>query len=70
MAFNFSNYILYKQNLQDELVSGLKSPYDLMQEYKFCIKSENYEKAKALTEVLAAEGYNTIDTHKYIKELS
>lgn len=64
-----NRYLEVKEKCQRELDNKTKKPYDYMLEYKKMIKTEDYEAAKAITEVLKPLNYDTADTHNHIKEL-
>ena len=67
--FNQEKYEKAKIDVQNDIDNHSKSAYEYMDRYKACIKREDYETAKAITEVLAPLGYHTIDTHSSIKSL-
>ena len=69
-AFNQSRYLDYKMKVKLDIDLMKQSPYDFMIEYEQCIIKEDYERAKAITEVLEPLGFNTADTHKHIKQLN
>lgn len=62
-------YLEAKTKYQSDIDNKIKKPYDLMLQYKRMIKIENYEAAKAITEVLKPLNYDTADTHIHIPEL-
>lgn len=70
MGFDTAKYDKAKNNVQYDLAKELKTPYDYMQEYKRCINREDYETAKAITEVLEPLKYFTADTHRHISSLN
>ncbi len=63
-------------NVRDQCIYNIKNhlntPFDYMMEYKRMIIKEDYEAAKAITEVLLSltPRYNTTDTHQHIKILN
>jgi hypothetical protein len=69
MAWNKERYLKMKQECQSDIDAGRKEPYQYMQLYKKKIKIEDYESAKAITEVLKPLNYDTSDTHRHISEL-
>lgn len=52
-----------------KISEGKTTAYGYMKIYEDCIRKEDYEMAKAITEVLKPLGYDTKDTHSDIKEL-
>lgn len=58
-----------KQKCQSDISSQIKNPYDYMMIYKDMIAKEDYEAAKAITEVLEPMKYYTADTHNHIRSL-
>ena len=66
MPFDKQLYEESKLNVQSHLIVKSKTAYEFMQEYELAIINENYEMAKAITDVLAPLGYQTADTHKHI----
>lgn len=68
--FNNERYIKLKTKIKSDLGNKVKCPFNFMMEYKQAIVEEDYEKAKAITEVLRPLNYETSDTHGHIKELS
>ena len=66
MAWNEKHYKDYKRKVEDDINSGIKKPYDYMQEYKRKVETEDYEACKAITEVLEPLHYYTADTHNHI----
>lgn len=67
--WNEERYQQTKKKCSDEINSGKKEPHDYMHTYKKMIECEDYESAKAITEVLEPLNYFTKDTHKHIKAL-
>jgi hypothetical protein len=67
--WNIQRYEQVKAKCKSDIDCGRKSAFDYMYEYKKMIAAEDYEAAKAITEVLAPLHYWTADTHKHIKEL-
>jgi hypothetical protein len=68
--WNEKRYNEVKSKVEHDLKYKVKSPFDYMMEYKKMIVAEDYEAAKAITEVLKSLNYETSDTHEHIKELS
>ena len=58
-----------KLQCQTDIARKTKTPYDYMMEYKKMIGKEDYEAAKAITEVLEPFKYYTADTHNHIPSL-
>ena len=69
MSWNNERYLKVKKECQNNISKGFKTANHYMQEYKDCIKKEDYEGAKAITDVLNPLNYYTADTHIHIKEL-
>ena len=67
--WNKERYEEVKKQCKNSIEKGTKKPYDWMIEYKDMIKKEDYEGAKAVTEILKPLNYETKDTHAHIKEL-
>ena len=68
--WNQKHYEDTKFRVARDLKNGLKKPYDFMQEYKRMIVADDFEGAKAITEVLKPLNYDTADTHAHIKQLN
>lgn len=68
--WNNERYLDVKSSAGADLRTGYKSAYALMNEYKRSIENEDYEEAKALTEVLAKKGHDTLETHRDIRCLN
>ena len=64
--WKISKYEETKQECERMIKKGIKKPYDYMVEYKKAIKEDNFEKAKAITDVLYPLNYhmNTEEPHK------
>jgi hypothetical protein len=69
MAWNKLRYEEAKKTPSDSLLNCSKTPYSLMKEYEEMIINEDYEGAKAITEVLLPLGYDTAQTHSHIKTI-
>lgn len=69
MAFDTSKYERAKSECSYNIEKKNKTAFDYMHIYKQAIVAEDYEKAKAITEVLAPLKYHTADTHPHIKAL-
>ena len=67
--WDHNRYLQAVDKCQRDLDNKTKKPYDYMLRYKKVIKAEDYETAKAITEVLKPLNYNTADTHNHIHEL-
>lgn len=68
--WNEKRYNEIKLKCENDLKSRIKSPFDYMMEYKKMIINNDYEAAKAITEVLKPLHYETSDTHQHIRELN
>lgn len=66
MSWDKERYESVKIKAQSDLTRKLKSPYDYMQIYKQMIADDDFEGAKAVTEVLKPLNYDTADTHNHI----
>ena len=64
-----NRYLQAVDKCQRDLDTKKRRPYEYMLKYKNMIKAEDYETAKAITEVLKPLNYNTADTHNHIYEL-
>lgn len=69
-GWNKERYESQKQKFEIQLKNKSISPYDLMQEYKRRVVSDDFEACKAITEVLKPLNYDTADTHPHIKQLN
>ncbi len=69
MGWNQKHYENVKKDCVINISTGNKSAYCYMKEYETMIDKEDYEAAKAITEVLLPLGYNTLETHSHIKSL-
>ena len=65
--FNQVKYEESKEMVRQDIMLKKISCYDYMEKYKQMIIKEDYEGAKAVTDVLKEYGYDTFDTHKYLK---
>jgi hypothetical protein len=68
--WNEKRYNEMKLQCQTDIAKKTKTPYDYMMEYKEMIRKEDYEAAKAITEVLEPLKYHTADTHNHIPSLN
>jgi len=66
MGFDNTYYLRQLELVEGFLKNGYKTPSQLMNEYKVCIEVEDYEKAKAITEVLLPLGFFTNEMHPKI----
>lgn len=69
MSWNKEHYEAIKAEVEHNLKTQKKTPYDYMVEYQNAVREEDYERCKALTEVLEEYNYKTVETHKYIREI-
>lgn len=69
MAFNQKRYQDYKFSINNVIKNKSSTPDQYMKIYKKAIIEQDYEKAKAITEVLKPLHYDTSDTHQHIKSL-
>lgn len=69
MAFNKTRYESVKAATERSLNQGYKKPYEFMESYKEAIEMENYEDAKAISDVLMPLNYDVTDTHGHINRL-
>lgn len=69
MAWNTKRYEETLKTCQNSLDRGVKTPFEYMMIYKDMIKKQDYESAKAITEVLRPLKYDTADTHGHISAL-
>lgn len=70
MSFNQERYNQAKEIIERDLTIGKFKPYDYMKKYEKSIEIEDYESAKAITDILLQYGYDTKDTHNSIKSLN
>lgn len=70
MSWNEQRYLDVKRKCANDIANGHKKAQDYMMQYKKMIIQEDYEAAKAITEVLKPLNYDTADTHQHIKELN
>ena len=68
--WNQKRYETVKEKCVLNISNDIKTPHDYMALYKRMIEQEDYEGAKAVTEVLARMDFHTADMHQYIKELN
>ena len=64
--FNKERYEREKRLVANNIADHLKTPKEYMHEYKRAIIEEDYEKAKAITDILEPLNYFTIDTHQHL----
>ena len=64
--WNEKRYLSYKEHYRKELEGGKVKPYTLMEIYKKSIELDDFEEAKAITELIAPFHYETVDTHRHI----
>ena len=57
-------------DVDSNILLGKKPAVDYMGIYKQCIEDEDYEKAKAIADILINYGYRVEDTHRHIKSLN
>lgn len=69
MSFDNDKYHKHLIAVKNSIDSKSRTAFDYMHIYKKCISDEDYEQAKAITEILKPLGYHTADTHKHIKSL-
>lgn len=69
MGFNKKHYEECLGKVKMGIASGKTTAYAYMKMYEQSIEKEDYEMAKAITEVLKPLGYDTKDTHEHIKSL-
>lgn len=68
--WNNIHYEKVKKECQDNIATGKRTSYCYMKEYEKMIEKEDYEGAKAVTEVLLPLGFDTSQTHSHIKSLN
>jgi len=69
-VFDVNLYRMYYTNLVHNIEMQKRSAFSLMNLYVDSVKAENYERAKAITDVLKPLGYNTADTHYLLPNLN
>ena len=69
MSWNQEKYLRMKNICQGDIANGRKTAQYYMMQYKKFIIEEDYEYAKAITEVLKPLNFDTSVTHIDIKEL-
>lgn len=69
MPFDKKKYEKAKLICTEDIESEYRSPSDYMKVYKAAIIQEDYERAKAIAEVLKPLGYYVADTHRHIPGL-
>jgi hypothetical protein len=69
MAWNKQHYEEVKRQVEQNIACGKKTAYCYMKEYEQMIEKEDYEGAKAITEILLPLGYDTAQTHNQINRL-
>lgn len=69
MAWDKQHYEEVKRQVEQNIACGKKTAYCYMKEYELMIEKEDYEGAKAITEILLPLGYDTAQTHNHIKRL-
>ena len=68
--FNVNIYRMYYTQIVHNIELQGRSAFSYMWAYADSIKAENYERAKAITDVLKPLGYNTADTHYLLPNLN
>lgn len=68
-GWNQTRYEAEKMACERALRIKSTTPYDYMQQYKKAIIADDFEKAKAITDVLKPLNYDTADTHAHIEQL-
>ena len=68
--WNEIRYNEMKYQCQTDIAKNTKTPYEYMLVYEEMIRKEDYEAAKAITEVLKPLNYHTADTHNRIPSLN
>lgn len=63
-------YEKIKTQCRDDISNNKQTATYYMKVYKRMIEIEDYEAAKAITEILKPLGYHTADTHPHIKSLN
>lgn len=69
MGFDWQRYNEMKETVETAIEKGRVTPAEYMKDYKKCIVNEDYEKAKAITDVIRPLNFYTEDTHVHIDEL-
>lgn len=70
MGWNKRRYEESKRVCANDISKGYKTAKEYMEKYKEMIIKEDYESAKAITEVLEPLNYYTSDTHRHINQLN
>ena len=70
MPWNEKRYLEQLEIVSNNIKNGTKKPYDYMIEYKKAVNEDDFEKCKAITEVLKPLNYDTSDTHSHIEKLN
>jgi len=70
MAWDNNRYLHMREQCQNDINREYKTPADYMLVYKKMIMKDDYEAAKAITEVLAPLNYDTAMTHDHISKLN
>ena len=70
MPWNEKRYNEQLSIIADDINSGRKKPYDYMLEYKKAVNTDDFERCKAITEILKPLNYDTADTHNHIEKLN
>ena len=68
--WNQVRYEKEKRDCQNAISNSRKTCSFYMGRYKESIKAQDFETAKAITEVLKPLNYDTADTHAHIKEIN
>jgi hypothetical protein len=63
-------YNSMRDEVQENLNKGRKTPEDYMHSYKYHIEKQNYEEAKAISDVLDLLGWDVKHTHGHIPSLN
>lgn len=63
-----ARYNTMKETIEKQLEDKEITLFDAMMGYIGSVQAEDFEGAKAITEVLASKGMDTADAHKYIKK--
>ena len=66
MGWDDKKYERVKLQCSSDVKHKRKTPYDYMMLYKKAIREDDFESAKAITEVLKPFNYDTNDTHPHI----
>ena len=70
MAWDKTRYEEVKRQCQTDIAGVKKTAYCYMKQYELMIEQEDYEAAKAITEILLPLGFDTAQTHSHIKTLN